>query len=104
MNSNDTIAQMPFIQKAVTLLRWYNVTPKRYYVNVLIQDIDEAIERIKFLKGLYLDCFAQPYRDYKNTEPTEQQKSLARWVNHKAIFKSVPFDEYKKGCLNGQRK
>lgn len=91
----DTISQMESIEKAVRLLRWHNASPKKYFVYCLIKEIDEALERIKFLKGLYLDPFAQPYIDFrKNTMPTKEQKNLARWVNHKAIFNSVPYEEY----------
>lgn len=93
----DTAAQIPEIQKAVTLLRWHNTTPRRYFVYVLIKDIDDALERIRFLKGMDLDPFAQPYRDFTtNAEPTKEQKDLARWCNHKAIYKSVRWEEYKK--------
>ena len=92
----DRKSQMKHIQKAVTLLRWHNVTPRTYFVYVLIKDINDALERVKFLKGMGLDPFAQPYRDYKtNNEPTQEQKDFARWVNHKAIFKSVTWEQYK---------
>lgn len=92
----DTQGQMKYIQKAVTELRWQNAVPRRYSCNVMITDIDDALERIKFLKGLNLDVFAQPYIDYDNKiKPTDEQKDLARWVNHKAIFKSVPWEDYR---------
>lgn len=92
----DSQPQMKYIQKAVANLRWHNATPRRYFVYCLIKDVEESIERIKFLKGLDLDVFAQPYRDFKNNvEPTQKQKDLARYVNHKAIFKKIPFEEYK---------
>jgi len=93
----DRQSQMKPIQKAVALLRYHNATPQRYMVYVLIKDVKESLDRIKFLKGLYLDPHAQPYRDFKeNTEPTKEQKQLARWVNHKAIFKTVTWEDYKK--------
>ena len=93
----DTLSQMIAVQKAVTLLRWNNCTPRRYFVYVLVKDIDDAIERIRFLKGLDLDPFAQPYRDFStDVEPTQEQKDLARWCNHKAIFKTVSWEEYKR--------
>jgi hypothetical protein len=83
------------LRKAVELLRWYNTKPTRYFVYVLVKEVDEAADRLKFLKGLSLDPFAQPYRDKKGTEPTKAQKDLARWVNHKATFKSVWWENYK---------
>lgn len=48
------------------------------------------------LRKLGVIPFAQPYRDFDNNiEPTKEQKRLARWCNHKAIFKSVEFKNYK---------
>jgi len=92
----DTLAQMKHIEKAVRLLRWHNASPKKYFIYCIIKDIDEALERIKFLKGLYLDPFAQPYIDFRNnTVPTKEQKDLARWVNHKAVFNSVEWEDYR---------
>jgi len=53
------------------------------------------VERVKFLKGISVDPFAQPYRDSSGTEPTQEQKDFARWVNHKAEFKSRTWEEYR---------
>lgn len=90
----DTQAQMPIIQKAITLLRWHNATPTRYFVYVLVKDIPDALERITFLKGLALDPFVQIYRDQENTKPTKEQAAFERWVNRKAIFKNVIWEDY----------
>lgn len=93
----DTHSQMKSIQKAVTELRWQNTTPTRYSCYAMITNIDEALERVKFLKGLNLDIFAQPYIDYNDKiKPSDEQKDFARWVNHKAIFKSVPWEDYRR--------
>lgn len=91
----DHKGQMKSIQKAVTLLRWQNVTPRRYFVYTLIRDIEDALERIKFLKGLDLDPFAQPYISAENPKPpTKEQSALARWCNHKAEYKSRTWEDY----------
>jgi hypothetical protein len=83
------------IKKATELLRKNNCTPKNYFIYTLIKDIAESLDRIMFLKDLNLDPYGQPYRDFKNNiEPTIDQKNLARWVNHKAIFKSVAWENY----------
>ncbi len=92
----DTESSIEPIRKAVELLRWNNCTPERYFIYVLVRDIADALSRVKFLKGLSLDPFAQAFRDFNNTEPTQEQKDFCRWVNHKAVFKSVQFNEYKK--------
>lgn len=94
----DRRSQMQDILKAVTFLRWNNATPSTYFVYCLVKEIEDALERVKFLKGLHLDPFAQPYIDYDGkNKVTRNQKDFARWVNHKAIFKTVTWDEYRKG-------
>lgn len=92
----DQKSQMKYIKKATLLLRKHNTTPKNYFIYLLVRDISDAHERALFLKYLKLDPFAQPYRDFKNnTPPTVEQKRFARWVNHKAIFKTVIWEDYK---------
>lgn len=83
------------VKKAVTLMRVAGVTPKKYSCYVLVRDVEDAHERVEFLRGLGVDPFAQPFRDKKGTEPTKEQKNFARWVNHKATWKSVAWKNYK---------
>jgi hypothetical protein len=90
----DNKGQMESVRRAVELLRWHNVTPRRYFCYVLVKDVDDAIERVKFLKGMDVDPFAQPYLDKQGSLPTERQRKFARWVNHKAEFKSRTWEEY----------
>ena len=89
----DSKSQMPYVKKAIKLLRKYNTTPTNYFVYVLVKDIEDALERVMFLKDLKVDPFAQPFRD-KNTEPNKEQKRFARWVNRKEIFNTVTWEEY----------
>lgn len=94
----DNKLQMKHITKATNLLRKYNCTPKNYFVYVLVKDIEDALERVEFLRELKLSPFCQPYRDFENNiEPTYIQKQFARWVNRQAIFFSCTWEEYKKG-------
>lgn len=91
----DTKSQMKSVAKAVDILRSNNVTPRRYFCYVLVKDIADALERVMFLDSIGVDPFAQPYRDFStNTEPTTEQRRFARWVNHKAIFRSTKWSEY----------
>jgi len=90
----DNKGQMESVRRAVELLRWHNVTPRRYFCYVLVKDVDDAIERVKFLKGMDVDPFAQPYLDKAGSPPTERQRKFARWVDHKAEFKSRTWEEY----------
>lgn len=93
----DQKSQMSVVEKAVKILRENGCTPRQYFCYVLVKDVEDALERVEFLRKLKVDPFAQPYRDYKNnTEPTKEQKDFARWVNRKWIFKSCTWDEYKR--------
>ena len=91
----DTKSQMPYIEKATYLLRKHGTSPSNYFVYVLVKDIEDALERVEFLRKLKLDPFAQPYRNFENNYIDPEAKRFARWVNHKAIFKSVEFKNYK---------
>lgn len=92
----DSKSQMKYIKKSVKLLRENNCTPSRYFCYVLIDDIKESKQIIEFLRKLNIDPFGQPYRDFKNTEPTWEQKKFARWVNMKKAFKTMTFEQFKR--------
>lgn len=51
---------------------------------------DQDMERIMTLKNLGCKPFVMPYNKFD-----EYQKKLARWVNHRAIFNTVKFENYK---------
>ena len=92
----DTENMLPVVINATKLLRKYGCKPSNYFVYLLVNDIESALLRAEKLKEYNLDPFAQPYRDYtSNKEPTREQKNFARWVNHKAIFKSVRYKDYR---------
>ena len=92
----DSAGQMADVQNAVTKLRWHNTTPRRYFCYVLVKDVPDALERVRFLKGIDVDPFAQPYRDPAGTPPTKDQRDFARWCNHKAVYKTCAWEDYKK--------
>lgn len=92
----DTKSQIPFIEKALKELNSYGIKNYRVFVYVLVKDIKDAHERVLFLKEKGCNPFAQPYRDFENnTHPTVEQKRFARWVNHRAIFNTVIWEDYK---------
>ncbi len=91
----DHSSQMSAVQKAVEHLRWHNCTPATYSCYVLVKDVDDALERVRFLKGIKVDPFCQPYIDKTGTPPTLEQRQLARWVNTKMLFKKMTFNDYK---------
>ncbi len=49
----------------------------------------EDLHRVRVLRDYGCDPYAMPYN---KADP--YQKAFTRWVNHKAIFKTVPWDEY----------
>ena len=92
----DTLSAVEPLLKAVELLRKYNCKcDHRFFVYLLVKDISDTLKRIAILKENNIDMFAQPFIDYQNNiMPTREQKRLARYVNHKAIFKSVKYEDY----------
>ncbi len=65
---------------AFYVLIGFNSTPK------------QDLHRVKVLSGYGCDPFVMPF-DKANS----YQQKFTRWVNHKAIFNSVSWDEYKNG-------
>jgi hypothetical protein len=99
----DSQSQMSAVFNAVTLLRWHNARPVRYFAYCLVQDVDEAIERVKFLKGLNVTPFAQPFIDYEGGKlPTKRQLEFSRWVNHAAIFNTAEWEDYDVNMRKGR--
>lgn len=93
----DSAAMMPHIERATSSLRKHGCKPRNYFIYTLVKEIPDALERVMFLKSLNLDPFCQPYRDFKtNKEPDRILKQFSRWVNHKAIFKTISWEDYKK--------
>jgi len=62
------------------------------YVMIGHTSFQEDIGRISALYAMGIMPFVMPL-DKKN----KYQQKLARWVNHKAIFKSVGWKDYKRG-------
>lgn len=93
----DTDSSMESVGRMVELLKSEGVKPYRIFVYVLVKDILSAERRVLFLRNLGVEPFAQPYRDFStNEEPARELKDFARWVNDKAIFKTVPtFEAYR---------
>ena len=92
----DKQSQMVAVERAVKLIREESGKKGRFFVYVLVQDIEDALERVEFLRHLGVDPFAQPYRDFTNNmAPSVEQKRFARWVNRKEIFKKVSWKDYR---------
>jgi hypothetical protein len=52
---------------------------------------DQDLMRVEKLRVLNIDPFVMPF-----DKTDRYQKDFARWVNHKAVFKTVQWSEYKK--------
>ncbi len=50
---------------------------------------EEDLYRVEALRGMGVDPFVMPFDKHD-----DYQRRFARWVNHKAIFKSVPWEQY----------
>lgn len=98
--SADTDAMLDVVLAAIDKLGRYGVKPYRMFVYVLVQDVESAERRVIKLREIGVNPFAQPYRDFTtNAEPPKEWRDLARWVNDKAIFKTVrTFGEYRMGA------
>jgi sulfur transfer complex TusBCD TusB component (DsrH family) len=101
----DTRTQIPAIEKAVRLLRKHNIKPSRLNCYVLVKDVDDALERVEFLRSINVTPFAQPYRDtHKINQPTSKQLRFANWVNQVMAFKSCKFENFDKSQVAKKRK
>lgn len=93
--SCDTSSMLPVIEQAISYMKEAGIAKTRFWSYMLVQDVEEAQIRALKLQQMGVTPFAQPYRDYDGNEPTEEQRRLARWINHKAIFKSCRWENYK---------
>jgi hypothetical protein len=69
-----------------------HIKPYRIMCYVLIgcnSTPEEDLHRVETLRSLKIDPFVMPYN-----KSDIYQKSFARWCNHKAIFKTVRFEDY----------
>lgn len=93
--SCDTTAMLAVIERAAAYLKEAGIPTWRLYAYMLVRDIAEAERVIYGLDKLGITPFAQPYRDYKNTPPTDEQKGFAHWANKKSCFKSCQFKDFR---------
>lgn len=91
----DSHAMIDPVRKSVELLRWHNVTPSQFFCYCLVgNDVEEAVERVRILKGMYVYPFCQPLIGIDGKEPSKVQKDFCRWVNHRAVFRSTTWNDY----------
>ena len=91
----DSSSMMEPIRKATELLRKHGCKPERYFIYVLLQNLQDSYDRVNFCKELKLDVHSQPFRTFTpNQKIPNWQIDMARYTNHKAIYKSIDFKDY----------
>lgn len=101
--SCDTASHMKHVGRAVGLIRERSSRKihkgnAMAYVLIRPGEIDDAVDRIEFLRRLDVAPFAQPYRALDGSPPDAESRRLARYVNHRAIFHTTTWAEYKDGA------
>jgi len=104
-NINNTRKQVHFawddprheklIHKGIALAERGGIKPSQMAFYVLIgyhSTPAEDLHRVEVLRAYGCDPYVMPY---DKSDP--YQKAFTRWVNHKAIFKSVPWADYSSG-------
>jgi hypothetical protein len=90
--SFDSVALEKAVRRGIELLTGNGLSPRRLMVYVLIgfdTTPEEDMHRVMLLRSLGADPFVMPFN-----RADRYQRQFARWVNHKAIFKSATFEEY----------
>lgn len=90
----DNIGIEKQVRQGIKILEKARIKPYRSTFYVIIgfdSTPEEDLYRVELLRELGSDAFVMPF-DKNN----RYQKDFARWVNHKAIFRSVKWENYKK--------
>lgn len=89
----DHVQDETAVRRGIEVLRRH-MSLRRVMCYVLIgfdTTPEEDLYRVETLRGLGVDPFVMPFDKHD-----AYQAAFARWVNHKAIFKSVPWSAYKR--------
>jgi len=79
------------VKKLKEIIKWIKPYKLMCYVLIGFNSTQEQdFQRVGELRKLKIDPFVMPFDKSDN-----YQNRFARWVNHKAIFKSVNFENYK---------
>lgn len=84
--------------KLYEIIQW--IKPYKLMCYVLIgysSTEEEDLHRVETLRTLGIAPFVMPYN-----KKDLYQRAFARWVNHKAIFKKVKWEDYKKNVYHSE--
>jgi len=88
----DLMSSEKAVRRGIDILDRHNLKYKSmFYVLIGYNTTpEEDLYRVEVLRGLGVDPFVMPFDKFN-----QYQRDFARWVNHKAIFKSVKWEEYR---------
>ncbi len=98
----DSLADGPEIERGLRLLIKH-IARQSIMVYVLVgynTSFEQDLKRVEYLRGYGVDPYVMIYNGRRDLSLREFQ----RWVNHKAIFKTVTWDEYTSHHTKGVRK
>ena len=90
----DHIDDEKAVRKGIDILVENGVKKYKLMFYVLIgfdSTPEEDLYRVELLRDLGVDPFVMPYN-----KSDDYQRKFARWVNHKAIFKTVKWQDYRR--------
>lgn len=89
----DSMSIERIIKDKLSILRRHKLLNKSMFYVLIGYDTskEEDLYRVMELRGMGLDPFVMPYN-----RNDQYQRDFARWVNHKAIFKTVPWEQYRR--------
>ena len=90
----DSMSDEQAVRKGIQILKSFGMNRNKvmFYVLIGFDTIpEEDLYRVEVLKGLNIDPFVMPFN-----KKDKYQRNFARWVNHKAIFRSVGWEEYRR--------
>lgn len=88
----DNIGSESAVRRGIEVLTSNGVARNKLMFYVLIgfdSAPEEDLYRVELLRSLKVDPFVMPFN-----KMDIYQRRFARWVNHKAVFKSVKWEEY----------
>lgn len=89
----DSIKLESAVKKGIETLAKNGVKPYKLMFYVLIgfdSTPEEDLYRVELLRSLKVDPFVMPFDKHN-----EYQRRFARWVNHKAVFNKVKWEDYR---------
>lgn len=89
----DDITFEPVVRKGIEILgKHMPLSRLMFYVLIGFNStLEEDLYRVELLRSLKVDPFVMPFNKLD-----EYQRKFTRWVNHKAIFKTVKWEDYGK--------